>query len=180
MLAITPASLTGPEKGECEEAGGAGAPYEGTGTPGGSGTGTPLGSGAAPGANGFAWTTGNDAANGLAAAIGGAGAGRATDGGGGGVDGGTTGGCGGGAGVKTGAAGAPNGATGTPGGGAWNACGGALDFGRRGNATVGSPVQSFHASVARGRTGGLPWKTTSKTARLTNFPGRAPAIDART
>jgi hypothetical protein len=43
-----------------------------------------------------------------------------------------------------------------------------------------SPVQSFHASVASGGTGGLPWKMTSKTARFTNFPGRAFAIDART
>ena len=42
---------------------------------------------------------------------------------------------------------------------------------RRGNATTGSPRQSFQASVASGGTGGFPWKTTSNTREVYELAG---------
>src|SRR6202522_2220875 len=51
---------------------------------------------------------------------------------------------------------------------------------RRGNATTGAPRQSFHASVASGGTGGLPWNVVSNTARFTSLPGGMRSSDERT
>ncbi len=52
--------------------------------------------------------------------------------------------------------------------------------GWRGNETRATPRQSFHASVARGGTGGRPWNVTSNTARLTSLPGGMRSSELRT
>ena len=70
-------------------------------------------------------------------------------------------------------------AAGGGGGGAIGIVSGARP-GWRGNDTSATPRQSFHASVASGGTGGLPWKVTSNTARFTSLPGGIRSIEART
>src|SRR5579859_71257 len=55
-----------------------------------------------------------------------------------------------------------------------------MGFGRRGNWMRGAPRQSFHVSVARGGTGGLPVNVTSKTPRFTSLPGGTRSSDERT
>ena len=49
-----------------------------------------------------------------------------------------------------------------------------------GKLTTGAPRQSFQASVARGGTGGLPWKLTSKTPRFTSLAAATRSSDVRT